>query len=227
MAVPYLSATIALRFGSSIALVRKVQSAIRFAISARPYKTRRQKVCLAFLVRGLVATDSVLLLFSAGLETDARSITRTLAELWIDLAWILHTDQDARILLFLEYALVTIQRMTDATATLSAASGLESPSEEIPYFVGLAAIYSSVYLMGCLATHSGPATLFSVAQETPQGLPTLSSFPAEPAHDVTLGAAASCLLGIANLAAADIGADFGARISPLFDEHREVFEKGP
>src|SRR4051812_30959423 len=82
-----------LEVSQGIAYIRKLQVLARSLAHSRPMKALREKVSLNFLARATVAAESVCVLLSAGLEPDARSITRTLAELSIDLRWLLSVPQ--------------------------------------------------------------------------------------------------------------------------------------
>jgi hypothetical protein len=68
------------------------------------------RLALSMLSRGTTALYSVELLFSAGLETDAMSALRIIAELLIDYEWIWKTDRDDRIRLFVEHIMIINRR---------------------------------------------------------------------------------------------------------------------
>ena len=97
-------------YAQQLAYIRKLQDLARSLITSRPFRALREKICLTFLARATIASESVCVLFGGGLDGDARSISRTIAELAIDLAWILADPGDERILLFVEYIHVLNQR---------------------------------------------------------------------------------------------------------------------
>ncbi len=107
-----------LEVSQGIAYIRKLQELARSLAHSRPMKALREKVSLNFLARATMAAESVCVLLSAGLEPDARSITRTLAELSIDLRWLLAEQTDERFQLFVDYMHVLTQRRTKSMATL-------------------------------------------------------------------------------------------------------------
>ncbi|HEX3474271.1 MAG TPA: DUF5677 domain-containing protein [Kofleriaceae bacterium] len=68
------------------------------------------RLALSMLSRGTSALHSVELLFCGGLETDAMSALRIIAELLIDYEWIWKEDREARIKLFVEHIMIINQR---------------------------------------------------------------------------------------------------------------------
>ena len=80
-----------LEVSQGIAYIRKLQELARSLAHSRPMRALKEKVSLNFLARATVAAESVCVLLSAGLEPDARSITRTVTELSIDLRWLLQS----------------------------------------------------------------------------------------------------------------------------------------
>lgn len=68
------------------------------------------RLAISMLSRGTTALHSVELLFSAGLETDAMSALRIIAELVIDFEWIWAADRDDRIRLFVEHIMIINRR---------------------------------------------------------------------------------------------------------------------
>ncbi len=129
-----------------IALIRKLQELSKSIAQSRPMKRLREKVSLSFLARATVASESVCVLFAAGLEPDARSVTRTIAELAIDLRWLLVDPSDDRFLLFVDYMHIHNQRRVksieivgrytdkppDATRAGAAGAGFASVDEFVP-----------------------------------------------------------------------------------------------
>lgn len=68
------------------------------------------RLALFMLSRATTAFQSVELLWSAGLEVDATSAMRVIAELLVDFEWMWQKDRDDRIRLFVEYIMIVNQR---------------------------------------------------------------------------------------------------------------------
>jgi hypothetical protein len=111
------------RYAEQLAYVRKLQGVARSLATSRRFQLLREKICLTFLARATVASESVCVLFSSGLDADARSISRTIAELAIDLAWLLDRPGDERPLLFIEYIHVLNHRREASIEVLSRHAG--------------------------------------------------------------------------------------------------------
>jgi hypothetical protein len=101
-------------FGTELTFVRRLLAVGRDAIRAGHAIATRgdesHRLALGFLSRATSALHAVETLFSIGLETDATSVMRTIAELVIDFEWIWSKDRTARIRLFAEYINVTNQK---------------------------------------------------------------------------------------------------------------------
>lgn len=246
-----LSEAIALKYALPLGLLRRVQDVARAVAQAKPHPaTQRERLCLQFLSRAILATDSASLLFAAGLETDSKSVTRTLAELFIDLSWILLKDQDARIRLFQEYGYIIIRRLKDAQNALRAKFGhqptppnaLDDLHEKAYERVkgnyknknqwspaslrtkasvtDLESVYLSFYQPGCGAIHSSPETLLGLSGS--DGMGAIGSLPWVPRNESAIVSATLCLLGISELAAEVLAPNLLPKFKELDEEFAAV-----
>jgi Family of unknown function (DUF5677) len=117
------------QYEAQLGFIRRLQGLARSVAASRPMKSLREKVCLTFLARATVSSESVCVLFASGLEPDARSVTRTIAELAIDLAWLVAKDDEERLDLFIEYVHVLNHRRLASIGTLSKHPGRPPDAE--------------------------------------------------------------------------------------------------
>ncbi len=57
-------------YAEQLAYIRKLQVLARSLITSRPFRTHREKMCLTFLARAIVASESVCVLFAGGLDGE-------------------------------------------------------------------------------------------------------------------------------------------------------------
>jgi hypothetical protein len=116
-------------FSEQLSFIRRSQDVARSLVSSCSTMSPRNAIILSFLARSTIASESVCVLFEAGLQPDAQSVARTIAELAIDLRWILDVPGNERIVQFAEYIHVINRRRENSIGVLGKVSGHEPDRE--------------------------------------------------------------------------------------------------
>lgn len=98
------------KFSQQLDFLRRTVVLARSIGSSVSRASPRGLMALAVLGRSTIALESVCVLFEAGLELDARTVSRTIAELAIDLHWMLKVPGDERIVQYAEFSVLISHR---------------------------------------------------------------------------------------------------------------------